>query len=318
LGLNMYLKYLQLGSAYWQTQNFFTDVATALVLILVVAMNALFPSRTRGLLAQIDEIFVNERTFRNFLGSMQESLKSGLVRVLPVILAAAASGVQLFGAVKVGFVLLVNVNGVYLDPVGPNIWTAASHVLFSAVLFFSALFAFSIIMAFLKIVLAISSIGNDEFRIDITYMDLKVGTYQEIGVFPLSMGLIMIMSATMLGVLGYFYLSVLKSATGYWFMLIMLVVDSVAVFCIFYSTVTIHNQIVEFKEDLTGRLKDYINRALAVGMEKVDFGNLQRMNRFCDEVHKIGDWPLNPASVKKIALSLLSGLLPFMLTIFAG
>ncbi len=99
--------------------------------------------------------------------------------------------------------------------------------------------------------------------------------------------------------LGYYYLIILNSITGIFFFGVMIALESIAIFCIFYTTVTVHCRIVEFKNELIKRLKEYINSVLGEEFENVEFGTLCIMDKFCDEVNEINDWPLNPASFKK-------------------
>ncbi len=61
-------------------------------------------------------------------------------------------------------------------------------------------------------------------------------------------------------------------------------------------------------------MKDDINQVFEAGLQNVDFQKLRIMDKFCDEVNESNDWPLNPPSFKKIALSLFTAGLPAILT----
>jgi len=158
-----------------------------------------------------------------------------------------------------------------------------SRLVLDSVLLHGNLRALGPVFAFFTIVLGIPQSGRDRFRIKVTYMDIKIGIYQELGVYPLSVGLVFIISGDYHRDVRYYILVILSSITGLFFLGVMIALDGIAIFCIFLHDGDRAPAHCGVQSSINQEDKRLHQSSVWGGLQNVDFAKLRIMDKFCDE-----------------------------------
>ncbi|MHA1733900.1 MAG: hypothetical protein ACTSU5_18315 [Promethearchaeota archaeon] len=161
---------------------------------------------------------------------------------------------------------------------------------------------------------AISKLGK-EYRLKLSFIDLKLGSLHKLGSIVISMGIPSILLSTgltILGLLELFWISNLYLGVGY--LLFSVFFNAMFVYLTYKSTIDVHEAITIYKLELKKQFKKEINRIVRQPVGEIDFKRLEEIHDFFDEVDKINDWPLNPTSMKKFGVTMLSSIVPIVLS----
>ena len=159
----------------------------------------------------------------------------------------------------------------------------------------------------------INALG-DKFSLRVTFRNLKLGYFDDIGKFIMSVSIPTILFSTFYSILGFYIIVVIRNLfLGYAFMGISIVLTIIISSLLYKNTLNIHNSIVLSKKNLKISLLKDID-ALSSLKSKSKYDTLEKINIYYDRIESISDWPFNPKSIKKLVITLGSSVVPLLLS----
>jgi hypothetical protein len=164
----------------------------------------------------------------------------------------------------------------------------------------------------------LNQLGTEQFPLEVSYRDLKIGAFDNIGKFVISFSIPTISLCSFVGMMGWFIQKIFSSAFhtmgGYLFMTAGVVLSMLFIYLLYRNTIDVHKSLTKFKDNLVMEtIMDIQNR---LEKKEKDYEEIQTIHNFYKEVLKVSDWPFNPASIKKLGVTLSSTLLPLLLSLF--
>ncbi len=184
-------------------------------------------------------------------------------------------------------------------------------------IFFLILIPLSTLVIMVRIYSLINQLGTKKYPLRIEYTDLKTGKFEKIGIFIISFTIPTILLGTIMGIIGLFYVLILKSfISGYLYIIMGLLIAILMAFLLYKCTVNIHKAISKQKEELLEKAAiDLQNEYLHGDSDPSKrYETLYNMNNFYLTIESINDWPFNPTSYRKLFITLGSSLLPLFLS----
>jgi hypothetical protein len=185
--------------------------------------------------------------------------------------------------------------------------------------FLLVLTALSSLIILVSVYILLNQLGSDEFPLNIDYTALKTGRFETIGIFILSFTIPTMLLGTILGIFGLPYILMIQNyLSGFVYMSMGLSIAGVMAFLLYKCTVEIHHAISDTKENLMKEVAEDIQKLHADKNynRKDKYKELYNMNFYYETLESINDWPFNPASFRKLLITLSSSVLPFALSIF--
>lgn len=180
------------------------------------------------------------------------------------------------------------------------------------ILFILFISAFIMLLSAYK---CINKLGTKDYPLNVRYKNLKSGAFETIGIFIISLTIPTILLSTLLGILGLFYIFTFgDAAIGYLYVGAGFGLTSIFCILLYINTLHLHQSIVDEKRRLLMKIMADIQKLL--DEEKVDYNQIQVVHAFYEKVKEINDWPFNPASIKKLAITFSSSVVPLILSFF--
>jgi len=161
---------------------------------------------------------------------------------------------------------------------------------------------------------------KEEYRLNIKYEHLKTGVFNEIGKFIMGFTIPTIVLGTFISIIGLFYIFSGLLISGYIYIISGLVLDALIVFLLYRNTLKIHYAITDTKSQILKDVAKDIQTLNAKPSSEIElpqkYEALLNLVSFYDSVEEITDWPFDPASIKKLLLTLASSVVPLGLSLF--
>jgi hypothetical protein len=163
--------------------------------------------------------------------------------------------------------------------------------------------------------LGLNKLGSEEFKLDVNYKELKIGSFNNIGKFILTITIPSLLLSTYLSIIGLIAIFIEAYFFGYIYISLGLIFTSFMAFLLYKNTIHIHEAISSFKAGLKLELMDEIQR---ISSQNIDahqkYLTITNIHEYYDRVDDIYDWPYNPRSIKKLIVTFSSSVLPFLLS----
>ena len=203
----------------------------------------------------------------------------------------------------------------YLYNSWDRILLLSSFLVGSALLSILAMLLTSFICVIFFMFDAMNQLGKDEFSLDISYFDLKSESLNNLGKNILEINIPILFGLSLVSVLGLLNIYLFKEGViGMSFVLMGTMGIIIFTVLMYLNMTNVHGAIINFK---TGMIQDIllsIQNELSKKSE-ADFVKIHYMQELSDAIRDVSDWPFNPASIKKLSLTLLSTFTPIFLSL---
>ncbi|TXT61462.1 MAG: membrane protein of unknown function [Promethearchaeota archaeon] len=287
-------------------------------------ISATLPKKFFELIITNKIIFESDDDFFKFLNDTDHSFYKKLELIFPPLFGLGyLIGLLLVGYSNEGFKAVgwaglstrIPEQYVYL-----NILT---YFITGTYIFFLFTISFSTIIVIFWIFKSLNKLGSEKYPLNVTYKDLKIGAFDRIGKFVISLTIPIIILCTILSILGLYRVIIQKAyLAGYIFMGLGLAITTLMAFLLYKNTLHIHDSITRFKFNLQENLLDKIQKINendpSIGdMDiKSKYETIQNINNLYYEIDKINDWPFNPTSIRKLTITFGSSILPLIISFF--
>ena len=323
----LYIGQFILGNTFLTTWEVYLGANQYLTDLVILAgwVYALYVTKTihvdfEEMIIQNKLIFHSEETFNNYIEFIRNSYKNKKEVIIPGLLGLLYSigFLYLFG-ISSGFAI-GGLGGVVLQFEGVEIIFNAITLTVSTII---VGMIFTLVMDALLVIVStfkcINQLGTSEYPLKVTYKDLKIGAFNIIGKFILSITLPSIIISTFFSVIGLFLILAFGQIfIGYIFIGIGMFITLTLSFLLYKNTTHIHDAISLYKHELKSKLLDFIEVINSQPPGQMDL-NLQykivyNIHDYYDRIDAANDWPFNPTSIKKLVVTLGSAILPLMLS----
>jgi len=303
----------------------FFDILVLSTMIFALYIEKLIKGSFEDLIVSNKEIFQSKESFQRYLNYMYNKFDSKLEKYLPIIfiliyvailfLFMDLWGNLLFGGHLWGDFMIptdfyfLNIIKIILE-VG-FVWSTWFLVVGSGLIIIITTF------------LCINQLGSETFPLNVTYEELKIGAFEKIGKFVISLSIPSILISTVFSILGLINIYLFEEFfVGYIYLFIGLFITIIFAYLLYKNTINLHEAIKRFKFNLK---YDLIKEIQNLTTEKEENYNLNRSQKFqtirnihhyYDRIDEINDWPFNPKSFRKLTITFLSSILPLILSFF--
>ncbi|MFX1364994.1 MAG: hypothetical protein ACFFCE_15800 [Promethearchaeota archaeon] len=308
-----------MGIDLWYRANrYVIDILCIAIFIFSLFVGLKNPEYFHRLILENKAIFKNEKTFENYKKEIENAFKSKWEFIVPFFM-----GIGAFFFVFGGNFLINFEYGewggekVYVEGITRIIYII-SLFLVSVAYFILFTLAFSAIVIIIITFRCINKLGSEKFQLKVSYKELKIGAFNEIGKFIMSINIPVIAGSTFISIVGLFYIFTYRgtatSYIGYYYIGLGLAISVIMAFLLYKNTLHIHNSIVTHKEGLKAKIIGSIQDNLSE--DNVNYMEIQAIHHFYNEILNISNWPFNPTSIKKFLITLGSSVVPFILSLF--
>lgn len=166
----------------------------------------------------------------------------------------------------------------------------------------------------------INKMGSEKFKLTISYKDIKTGTFEILGVLIISLTIPIIILATIIGLIGSYFIIAFKGYIyGILFLILGIIISVLMTFLLYKDTLSIHQEISKWKNNLlkytVKQIEVLLNKEDFSSNSSIEYERIQEIHKFFNEVSKVNDWPFNPTSLKKLVITLGSSVLPVILSL---
>jgi len=274
------------------------------------------------------QIFDSDESYENFETLVKHSFKSKLELILSPIFALLLGFYVFWNNFSTNFEYLYwGPEAIYVIPEVriPFIIASISWTIEFFLLILVSISAIFVIIITFKI---INKLGTDfsekskkQTRKNVyiplrkTYEVMRGAAFENIGKIIIYLAISTLLLATFLSILGLITIFVFKIfLEGYFYLITGLIINILIAFLLYKNTIHIHNEIVKYKSDHKTLLLKQIQNILEKPPNERNYDEIDKIHNFLNEVDKIYDWPYNPKSLKKLAITFLSSILPLMLS----
>lgn len=300
---------------HWSLLNFYFDQnvsLNSLFIIFIFAFTSYFfvylqkkiPKSFQSQIWESKDILGTEEDFKRYINYVKKIFRSNKEKYIPPFLA--------FAFVTGWFIAYYQL---FADPI-----RMGEHILI-----FLPWHSVWIIIAASNLILifntykCINKLGSEEFPLNITYEELKIGAVNSIGSFIISLTIPLIILSTIFSTIGLVSLFFLNDLIwGYSFISVSLAITSIFSFLLYKNTIHIHESIVKFKDLLKHELINQIQTLKESHDLNIHqkYETIDNIHKFFEKVDDINDWPFNPISVKKFIVTFSSSILPLIISFF--
>jgi len=314
-----------MGIDLWLSANrYIIDAFCIVIFLFGIHIGKKVPKNFNDMITNNQEIFLTPNSYKEFLELFQKAIKSKTEYYFPLL----CSVLMFLAILGEGFLNDFSYNewgGVKVPTVGLN------RILLVIFLFLLALaysilvlLVFSGIIVIVIILRSLNKIGSNQFPLKVTYKDLRLGAFNDIGKFIISLSIPLIAASTFLSVIGLFYIYSFNTlsayAIGYSYLIFGTGVSIIFSILLYKNTTHIHESIVRYKLEMKTKILDEIEvlnaSSSSMSGEFQKYTIIRDLHEYFDRIDKISDWPFNPTSLKKLVITLLSSIVPFILSFF--
>jgi len=171
--------------------------------------------------------------------------------------------------------------------------------------------------------MCINKLGNEEYPLNVLYQDLKIGAFEEIGKFVISLSIPSILLSTGFSVIGLLNILIFKAFfVGYTLLIVGLVITLIFSYLLYTNTTNLHDAITRFKFNLKYQLIEEIQNLTTEEKDeyKLDrtkkYQTIRNIHDYYEKIDEINDWPFNPKSIRKLTITFFSSILPLIMSLF--
>ncbi len=202
-------------------------------------------------------------------------------------------------------------------------WSSSSiflniyFIIIGLILMILSLISFSALILIIFTFQCLNKLGTKKFPLNISYKELKTGAFESIGKLIISISIPMIAISTLLSILGLLSIFTQKLyLAGYIAIFLGILISCLLTLLLYKNTSHIHKAIVRYKSAVKSVILSKIKIDPNDPQKILDFDEIDKIHNFYYEVDKINDWPYNPTSLKKFAITFATSVLPLMLSFF--
>jgi len=305
---------------YFIAQQYIVDLMIHVAYFYVVFMSSRLTKNFQNLIIENERIFETEAIFHKYIKTVNERFKSKTELILPLFMGIVFS-ITAFAALNLqgGLDTAVINNIEYTVPPGLEILNLFVSAVNMIGWFLIILLVVSALFLFNSTFKCLNMLGTDEFPLKVTYSDLKIGAFDDIGKFIISLSIPSILLSTFIGMVGVIYILVMDNLLyGYAFIIMGMGITLMLSFLLYKNTMSIHEAIQKFKLDLKMKLLNFIDviNSQPPGQMDMDlqYKLIYNIHDYYDRIDDVNDWPFNPTSIKKLLITLGSSFLPLVLS----
>lgn len=306
---------IMFGMEYFTSEVFISDTIIYVAFFFCLYLGKKITTEYEELLLTSEKIFGDEQKYESFIKHVNDIFRSKLELFLP-LLAGVAYGMAFFYLGSEANFTVFQISGRTLHFAEGSIQQIFKIIQMSIVLVIFSCVIMLVMSTLLTLYLTFKSIndmGTDEFQLTVTYKDLKIGAFNEIGKFIISISIPTIILSTIISILGAIVAIIYNNTiVGIFYMGLGLYVVIATSVLLYSNTVHIHNSITQYKRTLSNKIIDKVQFILNRPPFEIDYDTIFEIHQFYHDVVEISDWPFNPTSIKKLVITLGSSLLPIV------
>ncbi len=184
--------------------------------------------------------------------------------------------------------------------------------------FLTALLGISTIIVIVSVFSSINKLGTPGFSLRINYKELRFGSFDKIGRFIINISIPVIGVSFFLSAIGLIWIFIFDNYyNGIINIIVGFVIIVVLVILLFIDTVHIHSRMLDFKKTEMEKVLNTIQNILYThDPDGIDYRNICDIHRFYYEIEKIHTWPYNPKTMRNLIITLLTSVIPLVLSFF--
>ncbi len=166
-----------------------------------------------------------------------------------------------------------------------------------------------------------NDLEQTSFPLAIDYIDLQMGSFDTLGKFVLATILPGIFLGTIMGIYGVATIWINNElAWGYGSIGMGIFLVIVLTLLLYKDTTNIHTGIVDsktaFKRKAYKDIQDLWETGQKNKTDEINYDRIKKITDFVQTIDAVSDWPFNPASLKKLAVTVLTAVVPLILSFF--
>jgi len=274
------------------------------------------PHKFQELILNSRTMFEDDEAYNSYIIFITNSFKSKTEKILPLLLGISLCALYIVGiGMMTGYDSYQDLTIVPL-PEELIIFNMMQNIVNGFQLFFMAINMVSTLLILLSTFKCIKMLGVSPYNLRVNYKDLRIGAFNDVGKFILSIAIPALILSTTFSIMGLVMTVVFNSAIiGMTEMIVGLVIVVFMSYLLYNNTIHIHNSITEYKKEISNSIIDRIQILLEKPPMEIDYDKIYEIHAFYHDITDINDWPFNPASIKKLLITLGSSLIPILLSL---
>ena len=301
---NLYIVGLE---EYIRTAGYLMDlIYLGTVVFLLYILNR-GPYELTNLINKNREIFKNIDDFNKYMGNVRSIYDSKTELYIPVIITVIFQICYLLFLAPI----IAPIDEILRSPL--YLTTYILYVIWSSIFI---LLVSSGFILFITAFIWINKLGKKEYPLNVTFANLKSGVFDNIGMFVLKISIPSSLVGTFYSILGLYMVLVLKNILGYTFIAVSMLATFIVILLLYKNTIHVHESIILFKKGLKLNLLESIDLVEKTEDLSQRYQTIYNINNYFEKIDEISDWPFDPGSIKKILLTIISSVVPFVLSLF--
>lgn len=306
--------YIYIGDFEWYVRGYYGylwDIFTVAATLYCLWIELNIPRKFQELLIVNKEFFESEEISKKFKRFARDTFRSKKEFYIPLIIAF--------------FLITPMVYGTYIYYITHR-WDSNWDILTINIVrdtIYYMFFTIAILIAASGVIIValsfkcLNHLGTEEFPLKVSYKELRMGDFYDLGKFIISVTIPGILFSTLMSLIGLFYILVFKVySTGYIIIFSAIIIDLILIVILYRSTINIHKAIIKFKSKLKKFLLDEINKYSTPTSGEINYQKICNIHDYYDKIDKISDWPFNPTSFKQLIITFISTVVPLLLSLF--
>ncbi|TKJ19853.1 MAG: hypothetical protein CEE43_14055 [Promethearchaeota archaeon Loki_b32] len=309
----------------WGLENYFNSWVPLSDLIIVGTLFFAFhltkkiPKSLEELIALNKRIIEPEEVFKKYVNYVHETFSSKIEIYFPIIFGIIY-GLGSFFFVGMSALAGYGPEGIYLEGHKLVIHTINYFVALSWTVIY-IIFIVSGLVILLNTLRCLNKLGTEEYPLNVTYEDLKIGAFDSIGKFIISTSIPCIILSTFFSIMGLYVLFVFNNIIiGYFYIITSILLTVIFSTLLYRNTIHIHEAIKQYKFNLKYSLIQQIKTISLKNSTEMDihkkYKTIYNIHDYYEKVDEVSDWPFNPTSIKKLVITLSSSVIPLIISFF--
>ncbi|TXT58934.1 MAG: membrane protein of unknown function [Promethearchaeota archaeon] len=301
--------------------NYLLDMMLITTILFAVYIVKKIKYSFQDLMIKNSSIFKSEESFRYYNSYLIEKYRTKKEFYIPIILYLIWFSISFTNNFEFIFTDTYGIQNPDLVFLG-HILRIGAYTIWYTVTFVWILVVGSTLIIFITTFICINKLGSKEYPLKVTYEDLKIGAFEQIGKFIISLSIPAILIGTFFSIIGLTFIFFVRNFFyGYTMLGVSLFITIIFAFLLYKNTIHIHEAIVSYKTKLKQRLIKQIQKlsfkernVSEINEEYMIYSTIYNLHDYYERVDNINDWPFNPTSLKKLFITFSSSVLPFFLS----